>query len=712
MGYAKTDTTARAARLVCGAAGTAVAATWAALTNTGKFTVTIDGTKYSNVTPDFTGATTMALVATAVQTALAASLTGTLCTWNSDHFEIVSPSVGPASAVSVLAAPGAGVDLAAAAYMNGKTGYANHTDQMRDVAGLVGPMRAHSLADLTAKFGNDASTVKDRFDSIDGNIADLMDDVGDGSAATLGDIYGILGNPAAQSLNVQLGYGAAGSVAADLAAILAGLGIAGTISGTADNGTTATLVDNALTQVDDYFNGQILVMTSGANVGLSRVVSDFDAASDTVTVENPFPLPIVASATYTILPRDAWMSVLLGANNNNNVADTSLVVANADGSVVERQEYVQAAVDAIQTDLGNPSARTNLQTIVALLGNPDAANKSLYGNIGDFVAQTNLQSLLAALGIPDTAGKPLYTCLVTDRLDSGTFGLSASRTALETASLGIGAGSAAANQREGLILRWIADNLPGGATEVETTSLDAADGSIADNVRAGLLIRWLADAVNALVVPDVAGTAAGLIGALVVPDAAGVLATAIAVPGADSAANTNMRDVVGNKTDTVAGGSLMGYAKNLLLGVTTVNNGVTGAVAAVNRLTGKTQVLNVPIAIAANAAATVIATATTKPVLIKSFTLYAVAAQTADLTNIVAQGAGAGTVVTFVDAVAGLRANLDAAGKQVSWASNGGRVYLPAGGTIQVDPTGGGATALNLIASIEYIAAEDGGYLA
>jgi len=84
-----------------------------------------------------------------------------------------------------------------------------------------------------------------------------------------------------------------------------------------------------------------------------------------------------------------------------------------------------ADIDAIAIDLGNPSARTNLQTLESMLGNPDAANKTIYGNIGDFVGDTNLQTLKAALGVPDVAAKPLYTCLVTDRLDHATYGLSA-----------------------------------------------------------------------------------------------------------------------------------------------------------------------------------------------------------------------------------------------------------------------------------------------
>jgi hypothetical protein len=52
--------------------------------------------------------------------------------------------------------------------------------------------------------------------------------------------------------------------------------------------------------------------------------------------------------------------------------------------------------------------------------------------VGVFSGQTNLKTLLAALGIPDVAGKPLYTCLITDRLDHATYGLSALNTDLDT----------------------------------------------------------------------------------------------------------------------------------------------------------------------------------------------------------------------------------------------------------------------------------------
>ena len=52
-------------------------------------------------------------------------------------------------------------------------------------------------------------------------------------------------------------------------------------------------------------------------------------------------------------------------------------------------------------------------------------------DLGNFSGQTNLQSALAVLGVPDVAGKDLYTCLITDRLDNATYGLSAIETLVD-----------------------------------------------------------------------------------------------------------------------------------------------------------------------------------------------------------------------------------------------------------------------------------------
>ena len=92
---------------------------------------------------------------------------------------------------------------------------------------------------------------------------------------------------------------------------------------------------------------------------------------------------------------------------------------------------------------GVEQTRPELTTHNAALSTHDAALKA---DIGDFSARSNLTTLLASLGIPDTTGKPLYTCLITDRLDDATFGLSAAQvliaalqTDLDNGTDGLGA---------------------------------------------------------------------------------------------------------------------------------------------------------------------------------------------------------------------------------------------------------------------------------
>ena len=48
----------------------------------------------------------------------------------------------------------------------------------------------------------------------------------------------------------------------------------------ADSGTTTTLVDSALTEVADFWNGFELMILSGQNIGLKRIITDFVATAD------------------------------------------------------------------------------------------------------------------------------------------------------------------------------------------------------------------------------------------------------------------------------------------------------------------------------------------------------------------------------------------------------------------------------------------------
>jgi len=122
---------------------------------------------------------------------------------------------------------------------------------------------------------------------------------------------------------------------------------------------------------------------------------------------------------------------------------------------------------------------------------------------------------------------------------------------------------------------------------------------------------------------------------------------------------------------------------------------------------GAPQTFTKNITSAANAGDVNIATVTAQTCLIKRIIVRANAAQTGDLTKIGVYG-GTGKVVTFIDDVTGVRANIAATDQQV-YSSD--PISLPATKTIVITLTGTGGTAVNLQIDIEYEAVADGGYL-
>jgi len=136
-------------------------------------------------------------------------------------------------------------------------------------------------------------------------------------------------------------------------------------------------------------------------------------------------------------------------------------------------------------------------------------------------------------------------------------------------------------------------------------------------------------------------------------------------------------------------------------------DGTTATPTAYRREYGVIQVKEVSITAAANAGVTTVATITTQPCMIKSVTIHADAAQTADMTTCAVEG-GVNQVVEFIGTTDAIQANLDAADKQVGWT---GAVRLAATKTIAIDLQGTGATATDLTVTIEYMSCVDGGYL-
>ncbi len=85
------------------------------------------------------------------------------------------------------------------------------------------------------------------------------------------------------------------------AATVLGLWLAEGVQTVADSGTTTTIVDAVLTQADDYWNGAMLIFRSGTNEGRTAIITDFDAATDTLTFAPAVP-DAVTTEGYVLVP--------------------------------------------------------------------------------------------------------------------------------------------------------------------------------------------------------------------------------------------------------------------------------------------------------------------------------------------------------------------------------------------------------------------------
>lgn len=67
-------------------------------------------------------------------------------------------------------------------------------------------------------------------------------------------------------------------------------------------GSTTTIVDTALaTSADSVWNGAFLYVYDGPGAGSMRTVKSYTGASDTLTVEEPFPAAITTASRYILL---------------------------------------------------------------------------------------------------------------------------------------------------------------------------------------------------------------------------------------------------------------------------------------------------------------------------------------------------------------------------------------------------------------------------
>jgi hypothetical protein len=338
-------------------------------------------------------------------------------------------------------------------------------------------------------------------------------------------------------VNTQLGYGAGGSVWQDLTDIKAELEVGSVVSGAAGAGSSDSLiVCPALTQDTGYFNSWCVLVTSGVRAGQIREVASWDLPTTTITLYNPLTGAIGVADTFVIMSPNFMANVNIGVNNTDNRADTSLVVANADGSLLERDQFNQEAIAAaagdltdLMADVGDASAST-LGSILAITGNP--GTKSLSDQIG----ADSTDSIAAQIGCDGVQALNL-------QLGYGAAG-----------SVAATLGSPLLNAAPSTLALMLGD--PGTSDfATRVAAIQSNIGVISNTTLADTLAATLGDFDDTDLVTRLT-TIDGYFD----------------VPGEDIADDVTMRDVIGKKTDTILGSSLMSYAKNTVLGIATGNN--------------------------------------------------------------------------------------------------------------------------------------------
>lgn len=187
-----------------------------------------------------------------------------------------------------------------------------------------------------------------------------------------------------------------------------------TVTGTADSGTTTTLVDAALTQADtDYFKGQLLCLTSGTAAQQCRTITAFTPASDTITVSPAFT-QAVSTDTYEIHPRGSVdLNNLIGTLDAAEIGTDAIGASQIAASAITSSEApllgtIQSDTDDIQSRL--PAAlisgridatvgamQSDVVTAASVATSAIGAAELADGAIdrATFAAETGLQSIRA-----------------------------------------------------------------------------------------------------------------------------------------------------------------------------------------------------------------------------------------------------------------------------------------------------------------------------
>lgn len=161
------------------------------------------------------------------------------------------------------------------------------------------------------------------------------------------------------------------------------------VSGTADSGSTTTMVDAARTEADaDYWKGRLILFTSGVIAGQCAFITDFNATTDTFTLA-PALTQAVGTQTYIVLP-------------GVSVWDDTLAEHLAAGSTGNALNAAGAAGDPWSTALPGAYGAGSAGKIIGDNMNATVSSRSSHSAADVWVAGT--RTLTAATNITSTGG--------------------------------------------------------------------------------------------------------------------------------------------------------------------------------------------------------------------------------------------------------------------------------------------------------------------
>jgi hypothetical protein len=305
------------------------------------------------------------------------------------------------------------------------TTYTGNTPQTGDsFARLGAPAGASVSADIAAIEGqtDDIGAAGAGLTAVPWNAAwdaEVESEVADAlaayDAATGGDV-----TTAAASVTVTgIATNTIGSGALDQTAITE---IRSLFSGTADSGTTTSLTDADLNQVDaDFWKGQILLITSGSTINQSRTITGFNPATDTLTVDRAFTQAITTN-TYEILPAGAALVAADAVTEIQAGLATAAAVATVQADTDDIQTRLPAALVSGRIDASVGAAAANTITASALA--TDAVTEIQAAVAAGSVASVtgSVGSVVAGVTLAASAVQAIWDALTSALTTAGSIG--------------------------------------------------------------------------------------------------------------------------------------------------------------------------------------------------------------------------------------------------------------------------------------------------